>query len=148
MKPNQETINAMIEARQGNLKSIKNAQSLKSELNNRILDRVTDKDSLYDAIEIGVDFVTVYINSNEPGLPGSVQRQFLDEFSDIIKDPNLHDPSRFHEDGDPRGDKWRVWKNKYGCHFHIPGQPTHILQILNKRLPNTKVILELVRKGD
>lgn len=97
------------------------------------MERFTDQDALIDAIEVSDDFVTVYINSHEQGLPGSVQKQFLEKFIDILPNPNYHDPERFHEPGDPRGDKWRVWKKKFGCHFHILGEPMEILKQLLTR---------------
>ncbi len=95
--------------------------------------RLVDSESLIDAIEVGPDFVTVYINSTEPGQEGSVQRQFLDEFHDLIEDPSYHDPIRFHDPGDPRGSKWRTWEHKYACHFHICGDVKHILEQLINR---------------
>lgn len=106
--------------------------------------RITDKNSLIDAIEIANDFVTVYVNSNEPGLPGSSQKKFIEKFTDILPYPNHHDPARFHEPGDPRGSKWRTWENKYACHFHFQGEPKQIIKtILNRTNLSPKLKEEL-----
>lgn len=92
-----------------------------------------DKSSLIDAIEIGKDFVTVYINSTEPGLPGSVQQNFVQEFKEFLENPSLHDPDRFHKGDHPRGSNWRTWENKFACHFHLLGKPNDILNALLSR---------------
>jgi len=97
--------------------------------------RFTDRDALIDAIEVSLNdsFVTVYINSDEPGLPESVQGRFKESFKDILPNPGHHDPARFHGVDDPRGSKWRVWENKFGCHFHFEGDTNEIIQALLER---------------
>lgn len=80
---------------------------------------LTDKESLIDAIEIGEDFITVYCNSEEPGLPGSVQRRLFDELQGLTDIQSYHDPNKFHIGDDPRGSNWRTWEKKFSCHFHV-----------------------------
>jgi hypothetical protein len=92
--------------------------------------RFTDKSELIDAIEVGDGFVTVYINSVEPGLPGSVQQRFITKFKEFLENPYLHDPERFHQGDHPRGSNWRTWEHKYACHFHLLGEPNIILSAL------------------
>jgi hypothetical protein len=89
-----------------------------------------DKEGLIDAIEVGPDFVTVYINATEPGKPGSVQQDFIQEFKEFLEDPYLHDPERFHKGDHPRGSNWRTWEHKFACHFHLLGDPDIILNAL------------------
>lgn len=97
--------------------------------------KYTDKNSLLDAVEVGKDFVTVYINSTEPGKSGSVQQDFIAEFKEFLENPYLHDPDRFHTGDHPRGSNWRTWENKYACHFHLLGKPQLIIEELLKRAP-------------
>jgi len=89
--------------------------------------KFVDKDNIIDAVEVGMDFVTVYINSKEPGKEGSIQRNFIEKYKDILPDPYYHDPERFHKGDHPRGDNWRTWQHKYACHFHFQGTPNNIL---------------------
>lgn len=95
--------------------------------------RYIDENSIIDAFEIGDDFVTVYINSCEPGVAGSLQRSYIDLFNDILKDPNYHDPERFHKGDHPRGSNWRTWENKFACHFHFLGEPDKLIKTILKR---------------
>lgn len=97
--------------------------------------RFIDKEALIDAIEVSKEdnFVTVYINSNEVGHEGSVQKQFLKEFEDLIDNPSYHDPNRFHVGDHPRGSDWRTWENKFACHFHIEGDKNIIIEELLNR---------------
>lgn len=106
--------------------------------------RYIDKASLIDAIEVSKkdDFVTVYINSEEVGHEESVQKKFIREFEDILKDPNLHDPSRFHLGDHPRGSDWRTWENKYACHFHFVGDKNLIINELLARADLSKKLQE------
>ena len=97
------------------------------------MQRFIDKESLIDAIEIGPDFVTIYLNTTTPACPKSQQRKFIDLFSDILIDPFFHDAERFHDPGDPRGSKWRTWEHKYACHFHFQGDPKSLLKIILER---------------
>ena len=107
-----------------------------------MLKRYTDPEALIDAVEVGPEFVTVYINSSHPGKPGSVQSEFVEEFKDILPDPNFHSPSRFHESGDPRGSKWRTWEHKFACHFHFVGDSQEILKQLIDRASLSPLLME------
>ena len=110
--------------------------------------RIIDPRALIDAIEISTEgnFVSVYINSTEPGLPGSVQRNFIKTFEDILDNPNYHNPELFHKGDHPRGSDWRTWEHKYACHFHIVGDVYKTLTILLERADFSSTLREKINE--
>jgi len=111
--------------------------------------RFIDQEALIDAIEISKDdsFVTVYINSDQPGLSGSVQQEFIETFSDLLQNPSYHDPSVFHVGDHPRGSDWRTWENKYACHFHFMGDKAKIIEALLERADLSKKLREKLNES-
>lgn len=92
--------------------------------------RLTEPNELIDAVEVGEDFVTVYLNTHKPGLPESIQDWFINRYRKYLANPSYHDPERFHKGDHPRGSNWRTWEHKYACHFHLLGDPNEILAVL------------------